>query len=756
MAKRHLNPGAQLIGVTADRRKTVASFVKARTAFGMAPGDTYAHSFDELKAFYVCEEEPIIHGDGAAEKYPAATISDRPVPGAFRVRDANFARIMQPLLSLLDAPNRARVVDLYRGLTLGRDLGLALAVARLVASDRGHHSLDWCAFALRVRPNRRAVFITLLAETGVGRSEFTRNAGKFLLELDALTTRANYPAWLYSACTAIEQGIDTGYLLAGFQIASVHSPWFAFGKLRNCTDYEASAVVAVVCYLRHSRGFYARLPITLWEACGELPGLSQLIALVEWKRLRPRHARKLSHMMYALMYDDAPREKMLAKWQIFRRQFASILAVIYATPLAYKNKAIDFFEEYYWRFDDLRLLEKYHADFCNLVTRICRDRFSKEDILATFWCTLIECAPLADSRALLRLERLCRSKNSAWLVVRGIRAMRKLTPGLARELALGGNERLLEIARLLGTMGRKQRYDVLISFSDSRVLEVAATPENFPAVIQQIDAMRGASVQNPVPRRLRAYFKAELILTGKSLAGQLARLNKNLVHFRLHILEHAIRESVRNHYEFAKVHSDDHALYLTNIIRENRKELRQYLSAYASGDTGYTMRHSATQRWIAKVPGVNLAEWQRGFEMVVDDAAVGEIRIAVEHQPLEKLKLGTYVGSCLGLGGSYSYSAAAAVLDFNKQVVYARDRRGRVVARQLLAVSDEGRLVPFCVYPVGATAAMQAHFAEFDRRFAAALGIACHDVDRDGEYTIANIISREWWDDGAWDMQAAE
>jgi hypothetical protein len=51
---------------------------------------------------------------------------------------------------------------------------------------------------------------------------------------------------------------------------------------------------------------------------------------------------------------------------------------------------------------------------------------------------------------------------------------------------------------------------------------------------------------------------------------------------------------------------------------------------------------------------------------------------------------------------------------------------------------------------------MQAHFAEFDRHFAAALGIHCHNVDKDGEYTIANIISRDWWDDGAWDMQAEE
>jgi len=45
------------------------------------------------------------------------------------------------------------------------------------------------------------------------------------------------------------------------------------------------------------------------------------------------------------------------------------------------------------------------------------------------------------------------------------------------------------------------------------------------------------------------------------------------------------------------------------------------------------------------------------------------------------------------------YSAAAVVLDVNKQVVYARNRRGSVIARQLLALSEDDRLVAYDVYP---------------------------------------------------------
>jgi hypothetical protein len=112
------------------------------------------------------------------------------------------------------------------------------------------------------------------------------------------------------------------------------------------------------------------------------------------------------------------------------------------------------------------------------------------------------------------------------------------------------------------------------------------------------------------------------------------------------------------------------------------------------------------------------------------------------------LKLGTYVGSCLGLGGSFACSAAAVVLDINKQVLYARDDRSTVLARQLVAISDDDRLVPFSVYPSSTPPALLRAFREVDRQLAAALAI--EQIGADQHYGIENILSQEWWDDGAW------
>jgi hypothetical protein len=91
-------------------------------------------------------------------------------------------------------------------------------------------------------------------------------------------------------------------------------------------------------------------------------------------------------------------------------------------------------------------------------------------------------------------------------------------------------------------------------------------------------------------------------------------------------------------------------------------------------------------------------------------------------------------------------------------VVYARGETGRVVARQLLALSDEDRLVCFHIYPLEASADLQQLFARYDRELAATLGLRIHKVAEgsDGEPPITGILSRGFWHDGAWDLRPRE
>ena len=197
---------------------------------------------------------------------------------------------------------------------------------------------------------------------------------------------------------------------------------------------------------------------------------------------------------------------------------------------------------------------------------------------------------------------------------------------------------------------------------------------------------------------------------------------------------------------------DKNAVHALEIMAEgdgNRRSLRRFLEAHFAGDTTYLQRHPETRIWFARHPTIDEQLWTGGIETTGDIAPHGPIRIAMEHDPLEALKVGTYVGSCLAPGGLCAYSAGCVVLDVNKQVLYARDARRAVVGRQLVAISREGELVCFAIYPRSASAAIKALFREHDVAFAAALGVPLHRETPGGtDYRIDLVIASEWWDDG--------
>jgi hypothetical protein len=162
--------------------------------------------------------------------------------------------------------------------------------------------------------------------------------------------------------------------------------------------------------------------------------------------------------------------------------------------------------------------------------------------------------------------------------------------------------------------------------------------------------------------------------------------------------------------------------------------------------------HPATRAWCARHPRLDVARWRAGLTMEATDDDGVSLRLAIEHDPMEALRLGSYVGSCLQPGGACSYSAVAVVLDVNKQVVYARHPGGDVIARQIVAISEDDRLVCFWVYPTSVSPHLRRQFAAFDEALAQALELPIWRGEPE-DYVIANILSRSWWDDSAWDLR---
>jgi hypothetical protein len=197
-----------------------------------------------------------------------------------------------------------------------------------------------------------------------------------------------------------------------------------------------------------------------------------------------------------------------------------------------------------------------------------------------------------------------------------------------------------------------------------------------------------------------------------------------------------------------------HAVRLYGHIDENRRALRKFLQAYFKGDEDYLRRHPRNQDWLRKQRRMNLNVWLGGMERQETLQDGSTIRLHIELDPLEALRLGTYVGSCTGLGGSFAYSAAAVVLDLNKHVVYARNDQGAVLGRQLIAISEEEELVVFDVYPRSVSAEMKRLFRAYDLELAKKLGLAIYKPgeESNSKGRVELLLSKNWWDDSAWDL----
>jgi hypothetical protein len=93
------------------------------------------------------------------------------------------------------------------------------------------------------------------------------------------------------------------------------------------------------------------------------------------------------------------------------------------------------------------------------------------------------------------------------------------------------------------------------------------------------------------------------------------------------------------------------------------------------------------------------------------------------------------------------------VLDINKRVIYARDSKGRVIGRQLLAWNEVDQLVCFQVYPIKVDRALKQVFRKYDETLAKALGTTVYqeNTNETSAPEICFILSKYWWDDGSWD-----
>lgn len=145
--------------------------------------------------------------------------------------------------------------------------------------------------------------------------------------------------------------------------------------------------------------------------------------------------------------------------------------------------------------------------------------------------------------------------------------------------------------------------------------------------------------------------------------------------------------------------------------------------------------------------GVDTAEWLDSALRIHVELDAEPVELALETDPLQVLEMGAHFNTCLSPGSFNYFSTFANAADVNKRVMYARDAKGRVLGRCLMALTESGGLLTFHPYAHSNALRFHERAAQFAQELAARMGIS---PVASGEVTL--LLAPDWYDDGPRDL----
>ena len=639
----------------------------------------------------------------------------------------------------------------YWRLSLHESETLLAATACLVASTEASTALEWLDVLTLQPPERRETFLTVLLETKAYEHSPPAWLSSHSQEFNALVKDDLHAYRLLVVLSPDGYHCRPEYLMAGFRLANRFARKYPFSYVESRGQSDAAtsdALLKLFNYLKGANGFYDEYPVRFWENSARLPGINDLIKGLNWYAFSRDTA-----LDFVGLFNTCPE----GSWELLRENAEAVQADLLSLPSAYRAAAVKLLTAAL----ELQTREVIDQGFRStrlLMQRLCKPPFSpltrelKPGLAFIFALPgrLRDLPAQCGDNSLKALEKACSSWNRADLVSAGLGAMARAMPDFTVDCFRDFPARLMKSAELLGTFSSEIIQATLERFRGSPIM---LNFENEGCL--DLDRLRRWAYPrlfNPLPTRLLAHFRGEKQLNPRALNADLEKAHRDIALLRLEVLDEMIRARLAMGITEPDSRTEfmEHSLRMARSIDSNIRMLKRFLRARAQGRSDFVADHPGNRAWRYSHPEISMELWRSGVSIqrtLTDGRAVN---LSVEQDPDEILKMGTHFDTCLGLGGVNAFSAAAVLLDENKQVVYARDRAGRPLGRQLLAICEAGRLVCFHVYSApGLREQMLDLFQYYDQLFARRLGLPLHD-NSDAEYEIRLLVAEEWYDDGAW------
>jgi len=652
-------------------------------------------------------------------RHPDVPLKLKPLPPAFREE-------ILPLLIGLPWDCVETTLNLFWQLKLHEETELRSSVSRFLAQSK---NINWLQ---HLAP--RKLLLIFAIELNVARSPCPPGVEEVF---SALEHFAAPPQWAYTVLCGLRDGISCSYLRDGIRLAGEFRPKYHFSyPPQSCQHFNYNIVEKVLLQVSENADLLA---MDIWRAAAKLDGLCEVLAAVD--TLSPE---KMTHYLRWLLSIEK-------HWDLLKKHLLQIQSCLRSLSDVYVSQWVDDFN---------RFIEADNVvdikDALTLAKRLAQPPFLTESYRELAFGHFIRIRGLrqrvleSPERSLRCIDKACRRENDANLIAWGLSSIINEDSAFAVDCLWHCPKKLVTTAKSLGPMSWALRREIVREFTRHPMMTVDFESLSLKKVYDTLQGMEVTRRSNPIPRTLRDYFEGKRTLSKGQLERHRRVLFEGLLKTKLQILAEIGEQALWRGFERStNIPDAKHALQLFRDIFSNKRALRRFLKEYIKGNAEYLRDHPLTLKWAQHHPKIDLDIWTGGIQFENYEQAE-YINVNLEQAPLEVLKLGTYVGSCLGLGGIMTDSAVAVMLDINKQVLYARDEKGVVLARQLIAISKEDKLVAFEVYPQSTPSRIKALFQAYDQHFANRLGInLLFSAD---EYEIESILSEYWWDDGAWDF----
>ncbi|MEZ0369123.1 MAG: hypothetical protein ACAI44_08575, partial [Candidatus Sericytochromatia bacterium] len=498
---------------------------------------------------------------------------------------------------------------------------------------------------------------------------------KAFLSLSKNQLRPEQLAWL---SWAIKAQLEPAYLLTGLKLACKHAPDFAFSSRCHGSGFPLARIQALIDRCRTGQRYVSsQLSLRLWEHWGEFPAFEALWRRIDWDALSPETATALLELLVYSLFSYWPELS-----QTIRKRYARLLYRLVEPELlprlakldqAFQPKWLDMLSWYYLNWIAEEAVPEPLARDRLLRAMSCFARVSRppfDPALEPAWIfaawleeldqPAFEAFLALPDRVLQSIEALETDRNTASGVVPGSRSLLRLQPGFALTALSQHRQRLFGVLQLLGMLQPAERKRAIEQFSDSALMQSSLEQMPLRELLETVLPLcRQQGLTSPFPHKLRAWHEQGYSLTQAQLERGRRLALEQLTLTRLDWLEVLIQNEIFAPYPTApRSEAIRHALLLERHAEANRRAFRRFLRQLFQGDNAYLQQHPLNQRWLGRHPEARSSAWLEGLSHVYEYE--GEpLTLSIEQNPFEILKMGSYVSSCLGLGGGFMYSAIA-------------------------------------------------------------------------------------------------